>query len=111
MRATCRWWGQEPLAGVTAPTTRIGTPGAPPARESVDLPPGALPRERRLGALPDQRDRGDRRDHDPGGLEPAHQVAVGGVLSGYTGPPGPPGGCAGSELAREGLPQAERPFI
>lgn len=50
-------------------------------------------------------------DHDPGVLEPAHQVAVGGVLSGYTEPPGPLGGCVGGELAREGLPQAERPSI
>jgi hypothetical protein len=85
--------GQGPLAGVTAPTTRIAITGAPPAGESVDLPPEALPRERHLGALPDPGDRGDGHDHDLGGLEPAHQVAVGGVLSGYTEPPGPLGGC------------------
>jgi hypothetical protein len=70
LRTTCRGWEQGPLAGVTTPTTRKGTPSPPPAGESVDLPLEALPPERRLGALPDPEDRGDCRRACPiGGLE------------------------------------------
>jgi len=89
--------GAGARCGSHPPTTRIGTPGAPPAGESVDLPLEALPPERPLGALPDPEDRGDCRRACPLGglelappLEPAHQVAVEGSAIGVYGASGAP---------------------